>query len=526
MKKLFYSRILLLAGFSNCQPARLLLLLMLAGGLSTTNCFSQTPNYLWAKREGGTSQDYGQSCTTDAGGNIIATGVFYSPSLTFGTTTLTNTNVGYVDFFIVKYDPSGNVLWAKSAGGTGNDYGYSCSTDASGNIIATGYFLSPSITFGTTTLTNASGGDIFIVKYDPSGNVLWAKSAGGTNYDYGQSCSVDASGNIIATGYFSSPILSFGTTTLTNASAGVADIFIVKYDPSGNVLWAKSAGGTNSDAGYSCSVDASGNIIATGDFWSSSITFGTITLTNAGTTNSADIFIVKYDPSGNVLWAKSAGGTYNDFGQSCSTDASGNIIATSAFRSPSITFGTTTLTNADVTGNTLDLFIVKYDPSGNVLWAKSEGGTNNDYGYSCTADAGGNIIATGGFQSSTLSFGTIMLTNASAGGYDIFIVKLDGLTGIEENNFETGVSVFPNPSSGVFWVSIPSEQIQPAVGSSSEYKIELYNVYGEKIQQLVTNRPITIDLSAEANGIYFIKLISEKGTDSYREETKKIIINQ
>src|ERR1043166_8324856 len=83
-------------------------------------------------------------------------------------------------------------LWAKSAGGNYDDYGYSIIADASGNIIVTGSFRSPFIIFGTDTLTNAGSLNIFIVKYDGSGNVLWAKSAGGTLDDWGNSVTADA----------------------------------------------------------------------------------------------------------------------------------------------------------------------------------------------------------------------------------------------------------------------------------------------------------------------------------------------
>ncbi|MBI3502643.1 MAG: SBBP repeat-containing protein, partial [Bacteroidetes bacterium] len=116
---------------------------------------AQSPAYLWAQHAGGTSYDEGRSIATDANGNVLVTGIFQSSTITFGTTTLTNANAGYPDIFIVKYDASGNVLWAKSAGGTSADYGYGIAADANGNVLVTGYFLSPAITFGTTTLTNA-----------------------------------------------------------------------------------------------------------------------------------------------------------------------------------------------------------------------------------------------------------------------------------------------------------------------------------------------------------------------------------
>ena len=184
-----------------------------------------------------------------------------------------------------------NWAWAKSAGRASNDYGYSVSTDASGNVFMTGIFRSASITFGTTTLSNAGTNDIFIVKYDAGGNVIWLKGAGGTSFDFGHSVSTDTEGNVFLTGVFSSATITFGTTTLTNATkVGTGDIFIVKYNAAGNVQWAKSAGGTKDDNGNSLSTDASGNVTMAGSFKSATINFGSTPLTNAG---GSDIFIAR-----------------------------------------------------------------------------------------------------------------------------------------------------------------------------------------------------------------------------------------
>ena len=193
--------------------------------------FAQSPNYLWAKSAGGTSSDWGKSVATDASGNVFVCGVFESLSITFGSYTLTNASASSGDIFLVKYDASGNVIWAKSAGGTDDDYGYSVATDASGNTFVTGRFHSPSITFGSYTLTNASAGsgDIFLVKYDASGNVIWAKSTGGTTEDKSSSVATDARGNCFVTGGFWSSSITFGSYTLNNASAGKGDIFLAKF---------------------------------------------------------------------------------------------------------------------------------------------------------------------------------------------------------------------------------------------------------------------------------------------------------
>jgi hypothetical protein len=306
-------------------------------------------NEIWATGSGGIGWDEGNSITTDVSGNVFITGTFES-SITFGAITL----VGDKDMFIVKYDSSGNVLWANRAGSSGyGDHGNSTTTDASGNVYVTGHYFSTSITFGVTTLNNTGLTDIFIVKYDASGNLLWAQSAGGIGWDSGQSISSDFSGAIYISGYFGSSSITLGTTTLTNA--GNNDIFMVKYDASGNVIWAKGAGGAGSDYGSSNATDANGNVYVTGNF-SSTITFGTTILTNVASNN---IFVVKYDSTGNVLWAKGAGSTGGSYGLGITSDASGNLYITGFFAFPSINFGVTTLSN----GGNFDMFIAKLDPT-------------------------------------------------------------------------------------------------------------------------------------------------------------------
>ena len=127
----------------------------------------------WAKRIGGNNIDIGNSICTDANGNIYVTGLFKSDSIIFGNTTLTH--LGFDGIFIVKYDISGNILWAKGISGLGAIYSNSICSDSNSNVYITGQFTTNSITFDNITLTNnGSTQNIFIVKYDSLGNVLWA----------------------------------------------------------------------------------------------------------------------------------------------------------------------------------------------------------------------------------------------------------------------------------------------------------------------------------------------------------------
>src|SRR5665213_1457032 len=382
--------------------------------------FAQAPHWQWAKSAGGIGDDEPSIISLDAFGNSYVTGQFTSPTVIFGLDTLRNDDVtGHTwDMFLVKYDPLGTVIWAKSAGGVDDDYGTSVVVDASGNCFVTGYFYSTSLIFGSDTLTNPINSiDLFVVKYDASGNVLWAKeNSGGVSEGYAVSISTDATGNCYVTGFFVGS-LTIGTITLTNS--GIADIFLVKYDPSGNVLWAKSNGGNDIDEPICIADDASGNSYVTGIFDSPTIIFGSDTLRNPNNANhTADVFLVKYDPSGNVLWAKSAIGADYDESNSVAVDALGNIFLTGVFNSPTIIFSADTLTNASGSD---DLFLVKYDAMGSVSWAKSAGGSLSDQAYSVATDATGNAYITGRFSSPTIVFGFDTLTNA---GYaDIFLAK-------------------------------------------------------------------------------------------------------
>ncbi len=331
--------------------------------------FDPNGNVLWATSAGGNFADEGRDIATDANGNIVVTGHFFSTSIIFGTTVLMNTVVITLspDVFVASYGPNGNVLWANSIKGNSFEESNAITTDIGGNVLATGYFKSVVLSFGTTSIINTGNEDVFVVKYDSNGNVLWATNASGNLWDEGRDITTDASGNVLVTGFFESSFLTFGTTLLTNT--GLRDVFLVKYDSTGNVLWAKNEGTTDTEVGYGIATDASDNILITGFFSSPQITFGSTTLTNVGWD---DVFIVKFDPLGNVLWATAAGGNIWDEGLSIATDPGSHVLVTGYFQSPSITFGSTTLVNA---GNT-DIFIVKLSEttgteeinSGSSLW--------------------------------------------------------------------------------------------------------------------------------------------------------------
>ncbi|MEK7263261.1 MAG: SBBP repeat-containing protein [Bacteroidota bacterium] len=229
---------------------------------------------------------------------------------------------------------------------------------------------------------------------------------GGSNYDYGNSIATDGNGNCYVTGYFKSATIMFGNITLTNnSSSGSDDMYVVKYDSSGNVLWAKRAGGGGYDYGKGIAIDGNGNCYVTGYFNSSTITFGSVMLTNTDNSGSSDMYLVKYDSGGNVLWAKRASGSSRDYGQGITADENGNCYVTGEFRSDTITFGSVVLTNAYSYGYSSQMYVVKYDSSGITVWAKCAVGSSPIIGSSIAVDGNGNCYATGFFGGAPLHLG-------------------------------------------------------------------------------------------------------------------------
>ena len=448
------------------------------------------PPFRWAVKAGGTGIDQAFSVGVDSSGKAYLAGDFYSPTLTFGAVTLTNKGNG--DVFLAKYDNAGNVIGAVSFGAEGDDQLRGSATDASGNNYLSGWFSSTNLAFGATTLTNASTtNDCFVAKLDKNGNVLWAKRAGGTNDDIATRIAADTNGNCCVVGYFSSPTIAFGSFTLTNvATDGSSDMFVTKYDTSGNVLWARSAGGPGFDIANAVAVDGSGNVYITGQFDGTNFNLSGTTLTNLGPSGTSDMFLAKYNSAGALQWVKQAGGNdsevaflaadgpgntylagyfvsgvlnfvgagtsltnssldgsesffvakYNsagalqwahsavgdsyDDGRGIAVDAAGNSYVAGFFGSDSITFGNATLMNYAGAGGPAEVFVVKYDPAGNVLWAKRAGGSKADQGIRPALDPSGNLYLAGHFKSSNAQFDSTTL--ASSGNFDVFLALIDG----------------------------------------------------------------------------------------------------
>ena len=205
----------------------------------------------------------------------------------------------------------------------------------------------------------------------------------------------------------------------------IAITFLTQKLSAQNFEWAKQLGGTTNDEGIAITMDASGNVLTTGRF-TATADFdpgnGTFNLTSVG---SRDVFISKLNANGNFVWAKQLGGTVDEIANSIITDAVGNVYVLGNFEDTADFDPSASTFNLTSAGGE-DIFIVKLDATGNFVWAKQVGGTNNDLGYGITTDPSGNIYLTGFFED-TVDFdpGAGVFNFTSAGFNDAFILKLD-----------------------------------------------------------------------------------------------------
>lgn len=544
-------------------PSVLLVAVLLMLLNNTAN--SQIPAWLWAKGE--TGSESVNSVAVDPSGNFFVAGSFSGTSVTFDSITLTNSHLdGYIDLFLAKYDSNGNVKWAISAGDYYSDEATSVAVDAAGNAYLTGYWYGDTITFGSISLHNTYHGnsDMFLVKYDPNGNVKWAKSAGGVSNDLSKAVAVDASGNAFITGWFQWAI-NFDPVTLQNADHtgyGSPDIFLAKYNSDGEFQWANSARGMVYDEPKSIAVDNAGNTYITGYFASRTITFDNIILANTDSDTTIewphnDIFVAKYDSEGKAIWAKSAGGSKHDDGKSVAVDAESNVYLSGYFASGTVDFDGISLITSNIGTSYTDIFLAKYDENGNIQWAKNAKGTNRDIANSITLDVAGNIYQTGYTGSQSITFGTITNLNSSyesafitkynTDGEALWVINSEGRSWIKAQSIAvckesiyiggnfTALPVFGNDTlkndEGMFiakcgfldptvvkeWDNSYCFTVYPnpatldiVIKTQHEAVVEIFNIQGKLLHRFRSDNNTTFDISNYPNGIYLLKATTNK----------------
>ena len=242
---------------------------------------------------------------------------------------------GFVATNSLAWSPTTPEIAVAKFGGVGEDFGRAIAVDSSGNIYTTGHF-SGTVDFdpgaGTTNLTSAGVGDIFVSKLNSLCAFVWAKRIGGTILDEGKSVAVDSSGNVYTTGYFAGTgDFDPGAGTANLISADGDAVFVSKLNSTGDFVWAKQFNGDPGQHGYAIKVDSSGNVYTAG-YFQGTVDFdpgaGTANLTSAGST---DVFVSKLDSTGVFVWAKKLGSNGFNIAYSVAVDSTGNVYTTGQF---------------------------------------------------------------------------------------------------------------------------------------------------------------------------------------------------
>jgi len=400
---------------------------------------AQSPAFRWAIKAGGTEDDAGNAIAVDGSGHAYVIGSF-SGAIEFPKQRepVKLVSKGFSDVFLAKVDNLGNLMWVKQAGGGFDDYGRGVAVDAEGSCYITGHYLSTNCVFDSVQLERTGNSDIFVAKYDSSGNQLWVRNAGAAGGISAHGIAVDTNGNSFITGqYFGKATWEAGTLT----NIGFADIFVAKYDTEGNFVWARNAGGPGDDSGNGIAVDAKGNCFVTGNF-SGAARFGPLT-TVAGPGHTA-LFVAKFDSMGRVTWASSIkDGPGASFGRGVGVDSYGNcyvagsvngIMSLGADRGE-----TSTKLPRDkarrriyvypnggsyVAGSRSDSYVAKFGPKGQLVWSRTGGGIRPtaESAHGIAVDAQGNSFVTGTFSGRSNFGGANMV---SSGISDVFVGQYD-----------------------------------------------------------------------------------------------------
>ncbi len=485
--------------------------------LITLNCLAQAPSIEWQKSLGGSNDDtlFGASLTND-GGYVVA-GYSNSTNNSF------SINHGSSDGYIVKLNATGTVEWQKLVGGSLDDSFSNVISTSDGGIMAIGYTKSND--FDVTS--NYGGNDVFLVKMNQQGDIVWTKTYGGADNEVGNAIEeTNLGGYIIA-----------GTTTSNTFNGNTVDdfdgtnSFLLKIDADGNIQWVKTYGSNSNDScrdviqctdgGYATANITNANNFAgsigyhsiwvfktneTGELlwqkvygdildWTYSLQQtsdnGFIVSGNTvsgssipGGHGAEDAFLIKLDMNGDLQWQYCYGGSAREYALDVFETTDGNYIFTG---------GASSQNNGQVSGNqgSSDYWVAKTDANGTIIWQNCYGGSSIELAYAIKPTPDNGLFTVGKSRSSD---GNITSSN---GNYDCWAVKLNFNILNNENFTTNSPKIYPNPASS--YVNIYLDQ------STSIDRIKITNALGEIVKDCKENL-YGFDSTDFPQGIYFVQL--------------------
>lgn len=504
---------------------------LLALLLSIFTIHSQDPNIQWQKTIGGSGTDYLRKMIETTDGGVFVGG--YSDSGISGEKT--ENSRGILDYWILKIDTNGDILWQKTYGGSADDYLFSIQQTTDGGFIIGG--SSSSDISGDKTENSRGNYDYWILKLDSNGNIEWQKTYGGDSLDDLNSIVETSDGGYLLSGNSESSISGDRTVD----QKGITDVWLIKIDDSGAIVWQNSYGiallqderglAKTNDGGFVISssvdfldgrnqpfwilkIDAFGNQV-----WDRTIRGDKLDLfpqikqnsdggyivagisnsdsgsdkTENAINGSFDFWVLKLDENSDIIWQNTIGGA----GQEGNVNAI-SLCEDGGYLIQGYSDSDISADKAENSNGGSDFWFVKLNDVGIIEWQNTIGGEGTEIGGISIQTSDGDFL-TGGASASNISGDK---SENSRGGFDYWIIKHDSTLGIQENSFANEITIYPNPVKNTLQINTQDKIID---------RINIYSVLGSRVRKLAVDivSP-TVDVSSLASGVYYVQLYSGK----------------
>ena len=353
-------------------------------------------NLQWNKTYGGSKDDRGQSLVQTQDGGYALTGYAMSDD---GDGSVNN---GFHDNWVLKLDASGIIEWEKSFGFSGHDHSYDILQTIDGGYFFTGFLdITSARADGNTekaeTITRHGVGEFWGTRINKIGDVEWRGYFGGTNNDRAHAVVQSEDMGFVMAGFSESDDLDISNTQ------GSYDFWMVKVDENGNMIWERSFGGSGIEIAYDIAKTNGNGYVIVGNTFSADGDIG-------NSKGESDIWLIKVNDAGSLVWERSFGGSQFDAAQAVTPSKDGGFFVIGNSKSLDLD------TNSNAGEN--DIWIVKTDANGNLVWQKSFGGSNIDFGFDVIENQDGSILLVG--ESSSADFPSV----SSKGKSDLVVIKI------------------------------------------------------------------------------------------------------
>ena len=486
-------------------------------------------DFVWAVKLGSTGTVRLFGLDVDAAGNSYVSGYFFGTAdMDPGSGVEELIAVGGADVFIVKINADGTLGWARQIGDVGNEIGYSLVLDDAGNITLAGVFegtvdMDPGT--GTTQLTSVGYSDMFVSKLDPAGDLIWARQLSpttpGNGHEEELEHTIDGDGNLLVTGWFAAGFdFDPGPAVLELTTTGNTDLFVLKLDPNGDLVWVKQVGSSSSAGlvlGEGIGTDLADNVYIAGRF--TNITDfdpgpGLLQLPPF----SDGTYILKLDANGDFQWVREIVGNQSDVARDIAVAADGTSYTVGYFTgTPDFDNGPGTFTITSSFSGTADVYILKLDATGNFVWAGAMGSSETDFGKAIHLSDDGTLHAIGNYSDPVDSIypeldfdpgpaeATILSNSANPQGF--FLVQLtdNGSVGMAANTDDHTLAVFPNPSAGTVAIDLR--------GVTGPRALRVLDRTGRLVQEVALRDPLVLDHQLpEQPGLYLVQVVTASGS--------------